>query len=94
MIASATLLTLLVMSVVSGMFLNALGRVSPLSVALLMLSLAYPVVVLIGATYLFKAKARERLNLPYWFAAAFVIVHLLIAGYMAMYGAIGVPSWA
>jgi hypothetical protein len=94
LIASAALLAFLIMSAVSGIFLKQLGTVTPLSVGLLLLSLVYPAVVLSGATYLFKAKARAPKNLPYWFATAFVVVHLLIAGYMTMYGAIGVRTWA
>ncbi len=94
LIASAALLAFLIMSAVSGMFLKSLGTVTPLSVGLFVLSLVYPVVVLSGAAYLFKAKARAPKNLPYWFAAVFVVVHLLIAGYMTMYGAIGIRTWA
>ena len=94
LIASAALLSFLIVSAVSGMFLKSLGTVSPLSVGLFVLSLVYPAVVLSGAAYLFKAKAREPKNLPYWFAAAFVVVHLLIAGYMTMFGAIGIRTWA
>jgi CubicO group peptidase (beta-lactamase class C family) len=93
LIASAALLAFLITSAVSGLFLKALGTVSPLSVGLLVLSLTYPAVVLSGFAYLFKAKARERMNLPYWFAAVFVVVHLLIAGFMTMYGAIGIRTW-
>jgi hypothetical protein len=94
LLASAALLVFLITSAVSGLFLKALGTVSPLSVGLLVLSLVYPAVVLSGVAYLFKAKAREPMNLPYWFAALFVVVHLLIAGYMTMYGEIGVRTWA
>ena len=94
LIASAALLSFLIMSAVSGLFLKSLGTVSPLSVGLFVLSLVYPAVALLGVAYLFKAKAREPKNLPYWFAAVFVAVHLLIAGYMTMYGAIGVRTWA
>ena len=57
----------------SGLFLKSLGTVTPLSVGLFVLSLVYPAVVL-------KTKAREPKNLPYWFTAVFVVVHLLIAG--------------
>jgi CubicO group peptidase (beta-lactamase class C family) len=94
LIASAALLAYLITSAVGGVFLKALGTVSPLSVGILVLSLVYPAAVLSGAAYLFRAKARAPMNLPYWFAAAFVLVHLLIAGYMAIYGAIGVRTWA
>jgi hypothetical protein len=94
LIASAVLLTFLIMSALSGLFLKSLGTVTPLSVGLLVLSLAYPAVVMLSAAYLLKGSARERMNLPYWFAAAFVLVHLLIAGFMTMYGAIGVRTWA
>jgi CubicO group peptidase (beta-lactamase class C family) len=94
LIASAALLFFLIMSALSGGSLKSLGTVSPLSVELFLLSLVYPAVVLSGAVHLLKAKAREQMNLPYWFAAVFVVVHLLVAGYMTMYGAIGVRTWA
>ena len=94
LIASAALLALMITSAVGSAFLKSLGTVSPLSVGLFVLSLVHPVVVLSGAAYLLKAKAREPKNLPYWFAAVFVVVHLLIAGYMTMYGAVGVRTWA
>ena len=85
---------LFITSAVSGAVPEVAGTVSPLSVGLLVLSLAYPAVVLRGAAHLFKAKAREPKNLPYWFAAVFLVAHLVIAGYMTMYGAIGTPTWA
>jgi hypothetical protein len=84
----------LITSAVSGLFLKSLATVSPLSVGLLVLSLVYPAMVLSGVAYLFKAESRQPMNLPYWFAAVFVVVHLLIAGYMTMYGEIGVRTWA
>ena len=94
LLASVALLSFLVISAVSGAFLKSLGTVSPLSVGLFVLSLVYPAVALAGTAYLFKASAREPKNLPYWFAAAFLVVHLLIAGYMTMFGAIGIRTWA
>ena len=94
LIASAALLAFLILSAFSGLFLQSLGTVTPLSVGLFVLSLVYPAVVLLAVAYLFKAKAREPKNSPYWFAAVFVVVHLLIAGYMTMHGAIGVRTWA
>ena len=94
LLASAALISFVIMSAVGGAFLKALGTISPLSVGLFAMSLVYPAVVLSGAAYLFKTNAREPKNLPYWFAAVFVVVHLLIAGYMTMYGAIGVRTWA
>ena len=94
LLASVALSSFLMLSAVGGMFLESLGTVSPISVGLFVLSLVYPVVVLSGAAYLFRAKAMEPKNLPYWFAAAFVVVHLLVAGYMTMFGAIGIRTWA
>jgi CubicO group peptidase (beta-lactamase class C family) len=94
LIASAVLLAYVISSALGGAHIELLGTVSPLSVGLLVLSLAYPATILLGAACLFSAKAREQKNLTYWFATAFVAVHLLIAGYMAMFGAIGVRTWA
>ena len=75
LIASATLISYLIASAVGGAFLKSLATVSPLSVGLLVLSLAYPAVILLGAAHLLKAKTREPKNLPYWFAAVFVVAH-------------------
>lgn len=92
--ASVALLVLVVFSAVSSQFLNELGKVSVVSVTLLGLSLVYPAVVLLGTAYLFRAKARERMNGPYWFAVGFVVLHLVVAGYLAAYGQVGVRTWA
>lgn len=91
--ASAALTAYLVGFGVASLFLASLGAVTPLSAALFVLSLVYPAIVLAGAAYLFTAKARQPLNLPYWFAAAFALVHVLAASYMAMYGGFAVRTW-
>jgi CubicO group peptidase (beta-lactamase class C family) len=77
----------------SGSFELA-GTVSALSVAVLLLSLAYPALVLLGVVQLLKPATRANKNLPYWFAAAFVLVHVLIAGYLGAYGVLGIRSWS
>jgi CubicO group peptidase (beta-lactamase class C family) len=94
LIASAALVAFLIVTAVGGLFLKSLGTVSPLSIGLFVMSFVYPAVVVIGAAHLFTAGTRERMNLPYWFAAAFLIVHLLTAGYLAIHGSIGVRTWA
>ncbi len=78
----------------AGSFLEQLGTVTPVSVGLFVLSLMYPIVVLVGALHLLTAKARERMNLPYWFAAAFIFVHILVASYLATFGSFGARTWA
>jgi hypothetical protein len=93
-IATGLLVAFLITLAMSGVFLEAVGSVSTISVTILVLSVAYPVAVLIAALQLFRPANTARLNLPYWFAAAFVIVHLLVAGYLARYGVIGVRTWA
>jgi CubicO group peptidase (beta-lactamase class C family) len=94
LIASASLVAFLIAMALSGVFLKALGSVSPLSIGLFVMSFLYPVAVLIGTAQLFTARTRERKNLPYWFAAAFAVVHLLTAGYLAIHGSIGLRTWA
>jgi CubicO group peptidase (beta-lactamase class C family) len=94
LIASVLLAALFVISGIGSAFLNLLGSVSPLSIGLFLVSLGYAAVVLAGAIYLLSRKGREFLNLPYWFAAAFVLVHLLVAGYLGYYGIIGIRTWA
>jgi CubicO group peptidase (beta-lactamase class C family) len=92
--ASAALVAYLVGFGVATVFLEALGTITPVSAALFILSLVYPAVVLTGTAYLFTATARQQLNLPYWFAAAFTLVHVLAASYIAMYEGFAVRTWA
>ncbi|MBC8026609.1 MAG: beta-lactamase family protein [Steroidobacteraceae bacterium] len=94
LMATATLISYLFASAVSGSFLQWLGTISPMSVGLFLLSLVYPGVVLLGVAHLFTSKARERLNLPYWFAATFLLVHILVASYLARHGGLGMRTWA
>ena len=94
LLATVSFVVYLVGFAVASQFLNELGAVTALSVGLFVLSLAYPLVVLLGAAHLLTAKARARMNLPYWFAAAFVAVHVLVASYIAMYDGVGVRTWA
>jgi CubicO group peptidase (beta-lactamase class C family) len=94
LLATGTLLAFFILLSMSGAVIEAAGSVSMISVTILLLSLAYPVVVLLAALQLFRPVNTVRMNLPYWFAAAFVIVHLLVAGYLARYGVIGIRTWA
>lgn len=94
LIATGILVTFFIVLSMSGAVIQAAGSVSMISVTILLLSLAYPVVVLLAALQLFRPVNTTRLNLPYWFAAAFVLVHLLVAGYLARYGVIGLRTWA
>ena len=93
-IATVVLIGFLISLVAAGAFLTQAGVISPFSIAVLVLSLGYPAIVLLAACQLFRPKNKERKNLTYWFAASFVLVHLLIAGYLAMYGVIGFRTWA
>ncbi len=92
-LASCVLLALLITLAVAGIFLQQVGTVAPLSISILLLSLVYPALVLFGAVQLFRPQNTARLNLPYWFAAAFVLVHLLTAGYLGVYGVLGMRTW-
>lgn len=94
LIATGILVVFFIVLSMSGAVIQAAGSVSMISVTTLLLSLAYPVVVLLAALQLFRPVNTTRLNLPYWFAAAFVLVHLLVAGYLARYGVIGIRTWA
>jgi CubicO group peptidase (beta-lactamase class C family) len=91
-IATAVLIGFLISIAAAGAFLMQASTISPFSIAVLVLSLGYPALVLLGAFQLLKS--REHRNLTWWFAASFVLVHLLIAGYLAAYGVIGVRTWA
>ncbi len=94
LISTAVLIGLLLMVASAGAFLKYVGTISPLSVGILLLSLSYPAAVLLGIFELLRNKNRTRKNLPYWYAAVFALVHLMIVGYLASYGVIGIRTWA
>jgi hypothetical protein len=92
--ATAGFVVLLIMLVSVGAFLRQAGTVSPYSVSIFVLSLAYPALALLGAVELLRPATRSHRNLPFGFAVAFVLAHLLIAGYLGWYGVIGFRTWS
>jgi len=92
--ASVALVIFLVALMSVGGFLTQAGKVSPLSVTIFVLSLAYPLLVLLGAYQLLTPQTRAARNLPFWFATAFVLVHLMIAGYLGWFGVLGLRTWS
>lgn len=94
LIATFLLFSFLIALGSAGMFLQQAGTISALSIGILLLSLSYPAVVLLGAFHLLGQRTREHRNLPYWFAALFLLVHAVIASYLAAYDVIGIRTWA
>jgi CubicO group peptidase (beta-lactamase class C family) len=92
LIATAVLFAFLILLAASGAFINQLGAITPLSVAIFLLSLAYPILAFSTVIQLYAS--RERGNFPYWFAVAFAVVHQLVAGYLVTNGAFGFRTWA
>ncbi len=93
LLSTVALIVFLVVLSAAGVFLKYAGTVSALSVGILALSLSYPLFVLLGIIELFKTKNRSPKNLPYWYAAAFSIVHASVVVYLAVYGVIGIRTW-
>jgi len=92
--ATVALVVFLVTAMSAGAFLKLAGTVSTLSVAIFVLSLLYPALVLLAVLQLLTVRTRARKNLPYWFAALFVLSHVLIAGYLGMFGVLGLRTWS
>ena len=92
--ATVALIVYFVGSGASRFFLESLGTISVASLLLFFLSLLYPAVTLLAAACLFTRQAREKLNLPYWFAAAFVLVHLFAVAYLAKFDGIAIRTWS
>lgn len=94
LISTVLLVAFLLMLASAGALLKYVGTVSPVSIAILLLSLSYPIAVLLGTFELVRKKNRSPKNLPYWYASAFALVHLLIVGYLVSYGVVGIRTWA
>jgi CubicO group peptidase (beta-lactamase class C family) len=92
LIASAALVAFLILLALSGAFINQLGAITPLSVAIYLLSLAYPILAFWAVIQIYVSG--DRRNFPYWYAVAFAIVHQLVAGYLVTNGAFAFRTWA
>ncbi len=92
LIATALLFTFLILLAVSGAYIDQVGAISPLSTAIFLASVAYPFAALWAALQIYLSRAHR--NFPYWYAAAFAVLHLLVAGYLVTNGAFAFKTWA
>jgi hypothetical protein len=78
----------------SGAFLTQAGAITPLSVTIFLLNIAYPVIVGLSAFSLYRHKAITGHRWLYIYACAYTTLHILAVGYFFYFDLIGIRTWA
>lgn len=77
-----------------GLFIQAAGTVSLLSVTIFILSIAYPLFSIASAAALLKYRQQPIAKWIYWYALIYTGLHLLMAVHLAYYGIFALRTWA
>lgn len=73
--------------------LDAISKVSALSLTILTLSLCYPIVTITSLFRLWKMKSSKEKSIGYWLSSSICIIHLINVILLASYGMIGFRIW-
>ena len=77
-----------------GLFMQAAASVSPLSITVYLLSIAYPLCALASAFALIKYRNQVISRWIYGYALIYTSLHLLMAAHLAYYGIFALKLWA
>jgi CubicO group peptidase (beta-lactamase class C family) len=78
----------------AGAFMQAAASVSPLSITVYLLSIAYPLFALASAIVLIKYKNQAISKWIYGYAIIYTGLHLLMAAHLTYYGIFALKLWA
>lgn len=94
LLASLILLGLVGLLSLAGIFMHAAAEVSLLSVAILILSIVYPVFALASGVALIKFRQYDISKWIYWYALIYAVLHLLMAIHLAYSGFFALKLWS
>jgi CubicO group peptidase (beta-lactamase class C family) len=94
LVATLVLIGWITLISLSKVFLTQMATITPLSVTIFLLTLAYPVIVGLSAFSLYRHKEIIRLRWLYSYACTYTILHILVAGYFLYFGTITIRTWA
>mgnify|MGYP001821192459 CR=1 FL=1 len=72
---------------------NQLGAPTAVSIDIMLASLAFAVLAVLGLTSAVKARAIEMNRVAYWHSSTASSVHLIVAVYLLSFGVIGLMTW-
>lgn len=93
-ITSVILLAVFGLLSLAGIFMQSAANVSPLSVAICILSIAYPICAAISGIALIKYRQSGMSRWIYWYAAIYAGLHLLMATHLAQSGFFALKLWS
>ncbi|PUA30052.1 MAG: hypothetical protein B0W54_05855 [Cellvibrio sp. 79] len=94
LIASLVFFGFIITTSVSGLFIQAAGTVSILSISVFALSILYPLSVADCIRVLIKYRQQAISKWIYWYASFYTSLHLLMAVHLAYYGLFALKTWA
>ena len=81
------------MSSTSNIF-ETLGKPTPISVSIMLATLAYAVFAVLAAWTAVRERGAEMNRVNYWYSSVSSGLHLLVALYLGWFGIIGLQTWA
>ncbi len=95
LLASASIVAFVVLFTVGmGDVFETLGKPTPISIAIMLASLAFAIFAVLGAWTAFRERSTEMNRVNYWYSAISSSLHLLMAIYFGWFGIIGIQTWA
>ncbi len=94
LIASLLFFGFTIVTSISGLFIQAAGIISVLSLSIFALSILYPLGVVICIRVLFTYRQQPISKWIYWYASIYTGLHLLMAVHLAYYGLFALRTWA
>lgn len=92
-LASLTLVSLLLTVNLTGMSFEKWGKVSASSVYIFIATISYAVFSVASLFSIWKARRAQNSQLLYWSASLMSVLHVMFTVYLGHYGLIGVRSW-
>ena len=71
-----------------------LGKPSPVSIAVMIFTIAFAVFAALGVYTAIKERAAAMNRFNYWYSTTTSFVHALVAAYLMWFGVIGIQTWA
>jgi len=92
-LTSACFVALIISLVLGDANLEAIIKISPLSLTIFALSLLYPLITIISLFRLWQLKGSKEKSKSYWLSFSICVIHLLNVFLLASYGMIGFRIW-
>lgn len=73
---------------------EALGKPTAISIGILLFTVSFAVFAIIGSYVALRDRNETMNRVNYWYSTGCSLLHLVVAGYFAWFGAIGLTTWS